>query len=59
MGKGASLGTLVAFMMAVVGPSLSEMIILRGVLRPQLIAVFVAVVMLAIILTGYLFNWVL
>ncbi|MGB8644238.1 MAG: permease [Anaerolineae bacterium] len=57
--KGAALGTALAFMMAVVGVSLPETIILRRVLKPQLLAVFVGVVMLAIILTGYLFNLVL
>jgi uncharacterized membrane protein YraQ (UPF0718 family) len=36
---------------------LPEVIILRRVLKPQLIAVFVGVVSLAIIVTGYLFNW--
>ncbi len=59
MEKGASLGTVLAFMMAVVGLSLPETIILRRVLKPQLIAVFVGVVALAIILTGYLFNWIM
>ena len=57
MEKGAALGTVLAFMMAVVGLSLPEVIILRRVLKPQLIAVFVGVVSLAIIVTGYLFNW--
>jgi uncharacterized membrane protein YraQ (UPF0718 family) len=57
--KGASLGTALAFMMAVVGLSLPETIILRRVLKPQLIAVFIGVVALAIILTGYLFNLVI
>ena len=57
--KGASVGTALAFMMAVVGLSLPEMIILRRVLKPQLIAVFIGVVALAIIFTGYLFNLVL
>ena len=56
MEKGAALGTVLAFMMAVVGLSLPEMVILRRVLKPQLIAVFVGVVAFAIILTGYLFN---
>ena len=56
MEKGASLGTVLAFMMSVVGLSLPEVIILRRVLKPQLIAVFVGTVALAIILTGYLFN---
>jgi uncharacterized membrane protein YraQ (UPF0718 family) len=48
-----------AFMMAVIGLSLPETIILRRVLKPQLIAVFIGVVALAIILTGYLFNTIL
>jgi uncharacterized membrane protein YraQ (UPF0718 family) len=57
--KGASLGTVLAFMMSVVGLSLPEIIILRRVLKPRLIAIFVGIVALAIILTGYLFNIVL
>jgi uncharacterized membrane protein YraQ (UPF0718 family) len=48
-----------AFMMAVVGVSLPETILLRRVLRPQLIGVFVGVVTVAIIITGYLFNAIL
>lgn len=59
MEKGASLGTVLAFMMSVVGLSLPEMIILRRVLKPKLLAIFVAVVAVGIILTGYLFNLVL
>jgi hypothetical protein len=57
--KGASLGTVLAFMMSVVGLSLPEMVILRRVLKPQLIGVFIGVIAVAIVLTGYLFNWVL
>jgi uncharacterized membrane protein YraQ (UPF0718 family) len=57
--KGAALGTALAFMMAVVGVSLPETILLRRVLKLRLIAVFVGVVTVAIILTGYLFNAVL
>jgi hypothetical protein len=57
--KGAALGTALAFMMAVVGVSLPETILLRRVLKPQLIAVFVGVITAAIIITGYLFNAVL
>ncbi len=57
--KGAALGTALAFMMAVVGVSLPETILLRRVLKPQLIAVFVGLVTLAIIVTGYLFNAIL
>lgn len=59
MEKGASLGTVLAFMMSVVGLSLPEVIILRRVLKPQLIAVFVGVISLAIVMTGYLFNWLI
>ena len=59
MEKGAALGTVLAFMMSVVGLSLPEMIILRRVLKPQMIAIFIAIVVAAIILTGYLFNLVL
>jgi uncharacterized membrane protein YraQ (UPF0718 family) len=57
--KGASLGTVLAFMMAVIGLSLPETIILRRVLKPQLIAVFLGVVGIAIVITGYLFNLIL
>ena len=59
MEKGAALGTVLAFMMAVVGLSLPEMVILRRVLKPQLIAIFVGTVAMAIIITGYLFNFVM
>jgi len=59
MEKGAALGTVLAFMMSVVALSLPEMIILRRVLKPQLIAIFIGTVALAIILTGYLFNLVM
>ena len=59
MEKGASLGTVLAFMMAVVGLSLPETIILRRVLKPQLIAIFIGTVALAIIITGYLFNLIM
>jgi uncharacterized protein len=57
--KGAALGTVLAFMMAVIGLSLPEMVILRKVLKPRLIAAFVGVVGLGILLVGYLFNLVL
>jgi len=57
--KGLGMGTLLAFMMAVVALSLPEMILLRRVLKPQLIATFVAVVAAGILLVGYLFNLVL
>lgn len=57
--KGASLGTALAFMMSVVGLSLPEAIILRRVLKPQLVAIFIGVIAVAIIITGYLFNLVI
>jgi hypothetical protein len=54
--KGASLGTTLAFMMAVIGLSLPETIILRKVLRMPLIFIFVGVVATGIIIVGYIFN---
>lgn len=56
MAKGAALGTVLAFMMAVVALSLPELMILRRVLKPRLIATFVAVVASGIIAIGYRFN---
>jgi len=58
LSKGASLGTSLAFMMAVIGLSLPEMIILRKVLRLPLIIAFAGIVAGGIILVGYLFNLV-
>ncbi len=59
LGKGAALGTVLAFMMSVIGLSLPELVILRKVLRPPLIATFVGAVGAGILLVGYLFNAVL
>ncbi len=56
LGKGAALGTVLAFMMAVIALSLPETVILRKVLKPPLIAVFLGVVGTGIMLVGYLFN---
>ncbi len=56
LGKGAALGTTLAFMMSVIALSLPEMIILKQVLTLRLIAIFVAVVATGILATGYLFN---
>ncbi|MDP3258643.1 permease [Bosea sp. (in: a-proteobacteria)] len=56
LGKGAALGTVLAFMMSVIALSLPEMIILRKVLSLKLIAVFVAVVATGILAVGFLFN---
>jgi len=54
--KGASLGTTLSFMMAVIGLSLPETIILRKVMKLPLIAIFICVVGVGIMLVGYLFN---
>jgi uncharacterized membrane protein YraQ (UPF0718 family) len=59
LSKGASLGTTLAFMMSVVGLSLPEAIILKRVLKTPLLVIFFAVIAVSIILTGYLFNFVL
>jgi uncharacterized membrane protein YraQ (UPF0718 family) len=56
IGKGAALGTVLAFMMSVIALSLPEMVILRKVLKPKLIATFVGVVGFGIMIVGYLFN---
>lgn len=57
--KGIPLGTAIAFMMAVVGLSLPEATLLKKVMTWRLIAVFFITVMLFIILSGYLFNFLL
>jgi uncharacterized membrane protein YraQ (UPF0718 family) len=56
LGKGAALGTVLAFMMSVIALSLPEMVILRKILKPRLIATFVLVVGCGILFVGYLFN---
>lgn len=58
LGKGAALGTVLAFMMSVIALSLPEMVILQKVLLPRLIVTFVAVVGCGILFVGYLFNMV-
>jgi uncharacterized membrane protein YraQ (UPF0718 family) len=57
--KGASLGTVLAFMMSIIGISFPETVILRKVLKPKLIVVFIGVVAVGIIIVGYTFNAVL
>lgn len=59
LAKGAALGTVLAFMMSVIALSAPEMIILRKVLKPRLIATFIGVVATGILLVGYIFNLVL
>jgi uncharacterized membrane protein YraQ (UPF0718 family) len=56
--KGASLGTSLAFMMAVIGLSLPEMIILKKVLKLPLILSFIGIVAAGIMIVGYLFNFI-
>jgi len=56
LGKGAAMGTVLAFMMAVIALSLPEAIILRKVLKPRLLIVFFGVVAIGIMAVGYLFN---
>ena len=59
LSKGAALGTVLAFMMSVIGLSFPETVILRKVLKLRLIVVFVSVVAAGILLVGYVFNAVL
>ena len=56
LAKGAQLGTILAFMMAVTTLSLPSMIMLRKAVKPKLLALFVAVCTVGIIIVGYLFN---
>lgn len=57
--KGMAMGTALAFMMAVIGLSLPEMIILRKVIKIRLIVIFAGILFVAFTLTGYLFNAIL
>lgn len=57
--KGVPMGTLLAFMMSVVALSLPEMVLLRRVLKPRLLAIFAGVVAAGIVAVGYLFNAIL
>ncbi|MFW6287877.1 MAG: permease [bacterium] len=56
--KGVGIGTALSFMMATTALSLPAMILLRKVIKPKLIAIFVTVTGLAIVLVGYLFNMI-
>jgi uncharacterized membrane protein YraQ (UPF0718 family) len=57
--KGMAMGTALAFMMAVIGLSLPEMIILRKVIKLKLILIFAGILFVAFTMTGYLFNAIL
>jgi hypothetical protein len=59
MGKGIALGTVLAFMMATVGLSIPEALLLKKIMKWQLLAIFFGVVTVSIILSGYFFNLVL
>ncbi len=57
--KGVSLGTALAFMMSVIALSLPEIIILKKVLKWQLISVFIGIVAIGILIVGFIFNYVM
>lgn len=57
LGKGAQLGTILAFMMAVTTLSLPSLIMLKKAIKPKLLAVFVGICTFGIIAVGYLFNY--
>jgi uncharacterized membrane protein YraQ (UPF0718 family) len=57
--KGLPMGTALAFMMSIVAISTPELIILRKVIKPKLIAIFTGIMVLSIIIIGYLFNMIL
>lgn len=57
LGKGLPVGSALAFMMAITALSLPEMVILRKVMKPRLLATFVGIVASGIVVIGYLFNW--
>ncbi len=56
LGKGAQLGTILSFMMAVTTLSLPSLIMLKKVIKPQLLALFILICTLGIIIVGYGFN---
>ena len=56
LGKGAQLGTVLAFMMGVTTLSLPSMIMLRKAVKPKMLGVFIAICAAGIIVVGYLFN---
>ena len=56
LSKGALIGTVISFMMAVTDLSLPSLIMLRKVIKPRLLCVFVMTCAAGIIITGYVFN---
>ena len=59
MEKGMAIGTVLAFMMAVTALSVPEAVILSNVLKKPLLATFFGIVAIAVVIVGYLFNWIL
>lgn len=59
IGKGLPVGTALAFLMSVTALSLPEMILLKKILKPRLIMIFIAITTTGIIITGYLFNLII
>ncbi|SNR98768.1 hypothetical protein SAMN05446037_1002247 [Anaerovirgula multivorans] len=57
--KGVGVGTALAFMMSVVALSLPSIILLKKVIKPKLIGIFVGITGIGIVLVGFLFNWIL
>lgn len=58
VGKGVPLGTVLALMTSIVAISLPEILILRKVMKWQLLTIFIAIVLIGIIIMGYLLNWI-
>ena len=56
LAKGALLGTILSFMMAVTTLSLPSMIMLRKAVKPKLLGLFVAICTIGIVIVGYFFN---
>ena len=56
LGKGALLGTVLSFMMAVTTLSLPSLVMLKKAIKPKLLAVFIGICVIGIILVGYIFN---
>ena len=56
--KGAKLGTVLSFMMAVTTLSLPSIIMLRQAVKPKLLVVFVSICVIGIVLVGYMFNMI-
>ncbi|WP_312853905.1 permease [Thermoactinomyces mirandus] len=56
VGKGVGIGTVLAFMMAVTALSLPSIIMLKTVVKPKLLTIFVVVVTIGILIIGYTFN---